>query len=221
MLPAHLLDSKKTSMQNLIKTSVKLIITLVFAAVMAISNFALAQKSNTPLRNVQWKSEPPSVFGIKLGETLLAGAVPSCGGIKEKDVDPEITVCAMYRPSSSGVSIAGFPISEFQSGNILLRDDIATSISIEARHADYGSVKRLLVERYGKPTKSTNQVMQNNLGASFSSEKHIWLGKNITLMLDERAGRVDQTSVFFSHVKSAEKYQQEAEKKRKADAVKM
>ena len=199
----------------------KLMMTLVFAALMAASNFALAQKSNKPLRNVQWKSEPSSVFGIKLGETLLGDAVPPCGGIKGKDVDPEITVCAMYRPSSSGFSIAGFPISEFQSGNVLLRDDIATSISIEARHTDYGSVKRLLVERYGEPTVSTNQVIKNNLGASFSSEKHVWLGKNITLMLDERAGRVDQTSVFFSHLKSAEKYQQEAEKKRKADAARM
>ncbi|MDO8263687.1 MAG: hypothetical protein Q7T21_10745 [Gallionella sp.] len=199
----------------------RLIITLVCAAVMATSNFALAQKSNKQPRNVQWKSEPSSVFGIKLGETLIGDAVPPCGGFKGKDVDPEITVCAMYRPSSSGISIAGFPVSEFQSGNVLLRDDIATSILIEARHNDYGSVKRLLVERYGEPTTSKNQVIQNNLGASFSSEKHIWLGKNITLTLDERAGRVDQTTIFFSHIKSAEKYEQEAEKKRKAGAAKM
>jgi hypothetical protein len=193
----------------------RLIATLIFTVMLATSNFALAQKYSKPPRNDQWMSEPSSVFGIRLGETLIGDAVPPCGGIKD------ITVCAMYRPSSSGISIAGFPISEFQSGNVFLRDDIATSISIEARHADYGSVKRLLIERYGAPKISTSQIIQNGLGASFSSERHVWLGKKITLVLDERGGKVDQTRVFFSHIKSAARHQEEVETKGKANAAKM
>ena len=199
----------------------KFIPTLICVVLMVASSFVNAQKPKKQTQSAQWASEPSSVFGIKLGQPLLGEAIPPCGGIVGNEVDPAITVCAMYRPSLHGVSIAGFPIAEFQSGFVILSEDIVTSILIEARRSDYNAVKRVLIERYGKPTSISNEVKQNRVGGKFNSEEYLWVGKNVTLQLDEIGDKVDQTKVFFYDMKSAEKFKHEAELKRKTDAAKM
>lgn len=186
------------------------------AALIALcSSTSFAQKAPT------WTKEPTAVFGITLGAPLGNEAISECGGVKAETVSPSIAVCAMNRPGYGDISIAGFPVAEFDGGLLRREDGIVTGLYIHGKHSSYHQIKTLLLERYGKPTAVTTETVQNGMGASFKSELAMWNGKNVTLILKERSGEIDRTGVHFSHNLTAVKKMLEREKALKESASKM
>ena len=63
----------------------------------------------------------------------------------------------------------------------------------------------MLIERYGRPTRTSVSTLQNMAGATFRSQTLEWVGSRVSLMLVERAGKVDQTAAIFTFVPAAQK----------------
>lgn len=197
-------------MQSPVKTCV--------SALLIVTSFAAnAQKPAT------WIKEPSAVFGIVLGEVLDNAAIGECGGAKpilEGPAGP-LTVCSMARPSFGNLEIAGFPVPVFERGFVARDDGVVTSILLQGGHDDYPSIKALLQERYGRPSAVRVETLQNAMGAAFKSESSVWVGKNVTMVLNERSGSANKSAVRFSHNASEAKKTMEQEKKLKESASKM
>lgn len=179
----------------------------------AVSSFA--QKTQA------WKLEPEAVFGIPIGGTLENDRISECGGVKADEGKQPIAVCAMQRPSYGGVLIAGFPVPVFDNGFIDRDDGIVTTVVLNGKHKDYQDIKTLLIERYGKPSLTKVDRLQNKMGATFTSETLFWNGKRVSLTLQERSGTVDETTAFFSSVAHARKKAQDRQNDLKGSASKM
>lgn len=168
-----------------------------------------------------WKQEPSAVFGIPIGGQLENDRISECGGVKAEEGNQPIAVCAMQRPGYGGILIAGFPVPVFESGFIDREDGTVTTVVLNGKHANYKDIKTLLVERYGKPTTSRIERLQNKMGATFTSEVSFWNGKNVSLTLQERSGTVDETTAFFASVPHARKKAQDRQNDLKGAASKM
>ncbi|MDZ7862850.1 hypothetical protein [Acidovorax sp.] len=168
-----------------------------------------------------WPNEPTAVFGVPIGEKLENDRIGQCGGVKADAEKNPVAVCAMERPGYGGIIIAGFPVPVFDGGYIDRDDGVVTSIILHGKHSNYRDIKALLMERYGKPTRTWTEKLQNKMGATFSSEALDWEGKSVTLKLRERSDTVDQTSVFFTSQSHLNKKATEREKSLKESATKM
>lgn len=185
------------------------------AAACLIALSANAQKK--PL----WPKEPTALFGVPMGAKLENERISECGGVKADPEKNPVAVCAMSRPSYGGVMIAGFPVDVFSDGFINREDEVVTSIMLNGKHTSYASIRALLVERYGKPQKTTVEKLQNKMGAVFSSEVLYWFGSKVSLTLHERNGTIDKTTAMFVYVENADKKAIEREKALKESASKM
>lgn len=168
-----------------------------------------------------WKLEPEAVFGIPIGGALENDRISECGGVKADAEKHPIAVCAMQRPGYGGILIAGFPVPVFDNGFINREDGVVTTLVLNGKHKDYKDIKTLLVERYGKPTLSKVERLQNKMGATFTSEVLYWNGKKVGLTLHERSGTVDETSAFFTSLAHAKKTVRDREIDLKDAASKM
>ena len=170
-----------------------------------------------------WKLEPDAVFGIKIGAVLNYDDIRHCGDAVNPDEKPRIPVCAKNKPMfGDGVMLFGpLPIDAFSLGGAIIREGVVTTIELSGDNQNYAQARRVLMERYGKPTKATKETVQNKLGASFTSERLVWMGKRVMLTLDERAGTVSDFSAMFTHIGSALKSGEAQDAKTKKDASKL
>ena len=95
------------------------------------------------------------------------------------------------------------------------------SVMVNAKHENYRDVKAVLIERYGRPTSTKKETLQNGYGAKFSSEVLHWQGRRVSLTLHERTSTVDKTAFIFRDNFKAEAASESAGQKRKADASKL
>ncbi len=100
-------------------------------------------------------------------------------------------------------------------------DEMPEALLLNGKHDDYQEIRRLLVERYGEPTTVTPGTASNRMGATFSNETVIWLGKRLMLTLQERANKVDRTAAIFEYLPRVEKQIKQRNEQRKSDASKM
>lgn len=188
---------------------------LIVLAVLLAPSLGLAQKAKP------WAQEPAAVFGIPLGQTFGNERIAECGGVKVEDGSNPVSACSMYRPSYGNLTIAGFPVDVFDGGLVMREDDVVTSIYLHGKQSNYRAIKTLMLERYGRPTSTSVETLQNGMGAKFNSELLIWSGKAVTLVLKERNESVDTTAAHFSHNAHAVKKMIDREKALKDSASKM
>ncbi|GDY37725.1 hypothetical protein [Acidovorax sp. NB1] len=170
-----------------------------------------------------WKQEPDSVLGIALGQPLSNDAIKSCGGVQvQQDADP-IQACATKKPQfgDGAILLGGIPIEAFTYGAVVREIGVVSQIGLMGPNDRYEEVKRILVERYGKPAKIGKITVQNKLGASFDSEQLSWRGKTVSLVLDQRAGTVEEFAAVFTHLPTAAKAGGATDTKAKRDAQKL
>lgn len=168
-----------------------------------------------------WPAEPTAVFGIPIGERFENDRIEECGGVKAETEKNPVAACALIRPGFGGITISGFPIPSFEEGFIGREDGIVTAIMLHGQQAHYGGIKGVLVERYGKPHKTTTEKVQNKMGAVFTSEVLYWEGKKVALTLYERSGKVDRTSALFTSLEQSAKRSGDHEKTLKESASKL
>jgi hypothetical protein len=170
-----------------------------------------------------WKQEPDSVLGIALGRPLSNDAIKSCGGVQVQQESDAIQACATQKPQfgDGPILIGGIPVEVFKYGAVVRDSGAVAQIELMGSNDRYEEAKRILVERYGKPTKVSKNTVQNKAGANFASEQVAWRGKNVSLVLDQRAGTVGEFSAVFTHLETAAKAGTATDTKTKRDAKKL
>lgn len=170
-----------------------------------------------------WKQEPDSVLGIALGQPLSNDAIKSCGGVQVQQEADAIQACATQKPQfgDGPILIGGIPVEVFKYGAVVRDSGAVAQIELMGSNDRYEEAKRILVERYGKPTKVSKSTVQNKAGASFASEQVAWRGKKVLLVLDQRAGTVGEFSAVFTHLETAAKAGISTDTKAKRDAQKL
>jgi hypothetical protein len=88
---------------------------------------------------------------------------------------------------------------------------VVSSIVFYGSNDNYQHIKDVLLERYGRPTSAKTNSVQNMAGASFKSEELSWRGARVSLVLEQRAGRVDDFMLTFTHLPSAKKAQRQSD----------
>jgi hypothetical protein len=192
------------------------------AIIVACFTLALSQQlaAQSKRASTGWAKEPATVFGLQFDEKLGDGDLEDCGGVKASTSPPKLSFCRMSGYADH-ILIAGFPIDEFEGGSLIRSDGVVEGLLIKAKQRNYPAIKRILIERYGPPTKQSVGRVQNLAGASFTAETAMWVGRRLTLTLEERAGNVDDTVVFFNSNAALLRAASERDKKTKQGASKL
>lgn len=194
-----------------------LIAASVAAALITAGHAAFAQG-----KSAAWPKEPTSVFGIPLGGEMKDEDLRDCGGIHDPSQENPVAVCALKKGMFGGdVLIAHIPIDSMDDGVVQRKDFVVKSVMVNAKHENYRDVKAVLIERYGRPTSTKKETLQNGYGAKFSSEVLHWQGKRVSLTLHERTSSAEKTAFIFLDNSKADGAAASAGEKRKADAARL
>lgn len=185
----------------------------IVAFLAGVSHTALAQG-----KGAAWPKEPDSVFGIKLGQPLNDDLIPYC--IDDEPPKPgQLSLCSEDPRDGRGISeISRLPIPEFGNGLISRHQGVVSSIAFYGSNDNYQRIKDVLVERYGRPASAKLDSVQNKAGASFRSEELTWRGARVSLVLEQRSGKVGNFLITFTHMPTAKAALRQEEKKTKSAA---
>jgi hypothetical protein len=130
-------------------------------------------------------AEPANIRGIGLGnaQAQVVAAVPDaqCG-----DSTAGVTECSFngYGPDERAVVLV-----ELVDGEVYM-------VYSYFDRAHFETVLTGLSQKFGLPAVTQEHAVQNMAGAEFASKKLMWsAGKGATLVLTERDGRIDRSSV--------------------------
>lgn len=83
-------------------------------------------------------------------------------------------------------------------------------VFVSFRQADFEAVRDALIQKLGQPATEEEREVQNLYGARFKSQQLEWRNDTSSVLLAERAGKIDESSVLFLHTDLAKR----AEEKR-------
>lgn len=160
----------------------------------ALANTAWAQEARAV-----WPQEPASVFGIPIGGVLQDDAVRDCGQLPDPSQQDSVLACALRkRGPGLGMLLSKFPIPSLGDGFLERRDFVVKSLLLTALHTNYQDVRAVLIARYGPPTSSGMEVLQDEAGSKFSSEVLRWQGQRVALTLREHKGEALLCTAIFT-----------------------
>lgn len=84
-------------------------------------------------------------------------------------------------------TIAGTPVKFLA---VFVLSGKVTTLTASFDTSQYLQVKLALIEKYGTG-EVTDSEIQNRMGASFDNQKVEWTGKDATMRLDKRSGKID------------------------------
>jgi hypothetical protein len=91
------------------------------------------------------------------------------------------------------------------------------AISFEASKFFY--LRAAFVEKYGPPTKQSENLIQNRLGAKFQNEELRWVGDRVQIILNKYARQITEGEAVF-RTKEWDMYLQQQYEKKTGDAAK-
>lgn len=155
------------------------------------------------------QSTPPLEFkGLSPGgdaTPLLTHAAWTC---QAKQLSGSDTVCFRKHETIAGADVQLVMVG-IKEGKIL-------SVYIPFAQTDFGRVHEALVLKYGQPAKSRKDVKTTRMGAEFTSLVAEWRQQSIYMKLEERSGKVDQSTLYLtseaSTRASAEQRSEQAQK---------
>jgi len=155
--------------------------------------FALPKGLNADPSFQQGRAALKQHFAVKCGVGAGAGGLYVCNG---------------------AVTVAG----AYSDMNILIgTDGIVQRIRLPFEARSFSDVEAAVLQKFGKPTKSTHEVVQNRMGGSFDNVTHYWIGANKTeVMLTQYAGSLDESLLLFS-TEAERKMREDLQKKNARD----
>lgn len=158
-----------------------------------------------------WEKEPDKFLGIKLGEKLTIAECPTklipntsiatidmqaLENIKEACLDM-LDDDSKYSPNRK--KLYNLPaLGVAYSGTVHLRNDIVSRVTLNFMHSNFDILLSAFKERYGQPTYTESNILKTNAGAEFDSKNLLWQGKNMTIAIYERFGRIDKSLIVIS-----------------------
>jgi hypothetical protein len=158
-----------------------------------------------------WPKEPDDFKGLKFGMTRAeVHKVPGLSHCADEGLEG---FCMKQAPrmdkydgfmvggttAKDGITMIGgdqFSATFNDSGKL---DEISARF---LRQPDFEAVKAIFIDKYGPPTSSTTDILQNGFGAMFSQENLAWVGDNIRIDMQRYKRYSDGTySTDFSSVR--------------------
>jgi len=92
------------------------------------------------------------------------------------------------------------------------------SVYVKISERSFEGLLVAMQERFGPPSIDSRSTLQNRMGASFDNRRVGWERTGTVITITQRAGQVDEGSVFFTSAAYAKKAEEEREQKAKAGA---
>ena len=165
-----------------------------------------------------WTKEPTSFLGLDLGKPLPPD-LPECPSDTVQRALTK-TTCAMTYENIVKLWMGpdlGIP----ERISALMYDGKVASVTLHTNEPDYGTVKNLLITRYGPPMKTSVSVVKTVAGGEFTSEESDWNGANVEITLYQRQGQIDQSEVFVQYKTLMKAFLDERNAKESAAASKL
>jgi hypothetical protein len=183
------------------KTS--LTIAVIAAAVSIAPAFAKKAANKAPEATLpaKWEKEPDGFLGIKFGEIMPMtvsdcprnGAYVDFARLKQLD-----SICFDGDRKNYGrlwnTPDLGFP---YQMA-VMLDSGVPVSFTITTDPKYFASLAKVLVQRYGSPTRQADSTVQSQGGAEFENQTLSWVGPHVTIKADMRSGQVDTSETYIS-----------------------
>ena len=176
-------------------------------------------------KSVGWSKEPSTVLGVKIGAALADQEIPPCPKISVRSPtsrtnemvydDNHKELCWKDSLGYWGLwGLENTPSLGFgYVANMRLDDGglVVSGLTIRTPIENYGKLKALLIERYGRPTEIGRQRYSNGFGAITSGEILVWRGRDIRLQVEEVGNDQHSQAWFSSQTLAARKAQQDAQ----------
>jgi hypothetical protein len=98
--------------------------------------------------------------------------------------------------------------------------DRFVKLALTVTHSSYTQLHDALIEKFGQPTATESEELQNKMGAHFTGQVLVWNNSLSTIRLVEYAGDVESSSVTFGlneYLEGQEKLRKAAPKKATSD----
>lgn len=175
-----------------------------------------------------WAKEPESFLGIDFKKPLRAQNCPTkyisknsqlvmmdFEALKNFDgvcIDTQDTTYKIQRGDSGKFKLYNLPNLGFTYYvYINFKEGVVTSFNIYLEQSDFHTLLSAFKERYGAPTTTQSQIFKTMTGAEFDAAVVGWKGKAISILMYERLGRVDESSVLIT---DTEDFQADLDSKR-------
>lgn len=166
--------------------------------------FACAVASGQCVAEVTWDKEPESLLGIRLG-VPLAESLGECPKNRfGYTLQWELMCWQYFAPNFFEIAnppAIGVFVSDVKVGVV---ENRVETVFFQFLHLEHEKVATLLMAKYGPPTQVKSNIVQNKMGASFESKEMTWIGKNLTLSYNSRAGKIDRGLVSITSRKYVE-----------------
>jgi hypothetical protein len=103
-------------------------------------------------------------------------------------------------------------------GGYYFRADRFVSALLTFSAKDFPAIEGIFLERYGAPTSTTEQALQNRMGAQFENQVHLWLGDRVRIRLAKYGSKVTDGLVTIMLKTEAERFEKGSEEERKKGA---
>lgn len=147
-----------------------------------------------------WQHEPSSVFGLPLGQPVPK-SVPDCTTTKGHGQDHAGPVClfrSFHTAADLPYTMGNLPFDGFVvTGTLQPYEGKTLSIQLGTLHDNFESLKRILIAKYGNPSRNTSGTVQSISGAVLPTTSVFWLGHHVSIVLMERAAKVNESAVII------------------------
>lgn len=75
---------------------------------------------------------------------------------------------------------------------------LVTSFTMELDQSDFSTLLNVFKDRYGAPTSNQTHVFKAKNGGEFNATEVAWKGKNTSIYMYERLGRLDESHVLIT-----------------------
>lgn len=181
-------------------------------ALLSLAQAALAQ---------DWRGEPEAVMGIRLGAPLSASSMARCSAADAKIEDPCLDKQGGLEEAPARFIVQRQPFGYADFHVIVDSTGIVSQLMVILPQKQFDDFAAVLVERYGKPTRSETQQWQNRLGATFPSKKLEWNGRRVRILAMERGSSIDRSVVSIQDIAAVDRDMQMERDKLKNSASKL
>ncbi len=165
---------------------------ILFVLILAIA--IIASLSFTSLGTFGEEAKNRTVWGITLGKSLRAAGLQECrrteGPYSFKSYDKEDKNCYQTTDLESDACLTQFvPELSFDiTVDVVLLDNCDRQSPVQEIQAtfgsdDYAKVLPLMIERFGKPSKTENSLIQNSVGVKSQKIESFWNKRGVTVRL--------------------------------------
>ena len=162
-----------------------------------------------------WVKEPSSFLGIEFKKPLTVQNCPTTyisqnskmvmmdfEALKSMDggcIDTQEITSKYQRGDSGKFKLFNLPNLGFTYKVYLnFKAGLVTSFTMELDQSDFSTLLNVFKDRYGAPTSSQTHVFKAKNGGEFNATEVAWKGKNTSIYMYERLGRLDESHVLIT-----------------------